>query len=286
MHKRTGCKRLETGISNGGSKRSVRGFTLVELLVVIAIIALLMSILMPALSRAKKQANAVVCQANLQQWGMIFALYATDNEGSLPQSVAGGTLCQREAYWITALVPYYEDRKIRLCPSAANTLNPPECNRCPGTTFSAWGPFDAATDDDWWETGAMGSYGINEWCSNPPGDSYWGFPSKYAWRSTSAKGAGQVPLFLDCIYIDGYPMHYDEPPEYPGEYRGSGGWANAAMKYYCIDRHERHINGVFLDSSVRKIGLKELWRLKWHQAYPIDFQPPEWPVWMRGFKDY
>jgi prepilin-type N-terminal cleavage/methylation domain-containing protein len=61
--------------------REQRGFTLIELLVVIAIIALLMSILMPALHRVRNQARGVACKANLHQWGLIFALYTGDNNG-------------------------------------------------------------------------------------------------------------------------------------------------------------------------------------------------------------
>ena len=64
-----------------------KGFTLVELLVVIGIIALLIAILMPALSRAKEQANWIKCLSNLRQVGQAFTQYCNNNKGRFP--VAG-----------------------------------------------------------------------------------------------------------------------------------------------------------------------------------------------------
>jgi prepilin-type N-terminal cleavage/methylation domain-containing protein/prepilin-type processing-associated H-X9-DG protein len=103
------------------------GFTLVELLVVIGIIALLISILLPALNRAREQAQMVKCLSNLRQLATATAMYENENKGALPLFSASGTVKNGNSWdgvhWagdrIYDVLGYYgiKTEANRVCPS-------------------------------------------------------------------------------------------------------------------------------------------------------------------------
>jgi prepilin-type N-terminal cleavage/methylation domain-containing protein/prepilin-type processing-associated H-X9-DG protein len=96
--------------SYDGRLRKLKAFTLVELLVVIGIIALLISVLLPALQKARRSANTIACSSNMRQIVQAMQMYASQNNGFIPGSphTSGGFL-----YKNGALDPQYSDNN---CP--------------------------------------------------------------------------------------------------------------------------------------------------------------------------
>ncbi|MFQ6035612.1 MAG: prepilin-type N-terminal cleavage/methylation domain-containing protein, partial [Sedimentisphaerales bacterium] len=80
-----------------------RGFTLIELLVVIAIIALLLAILLPALSAVREQGRRAVCGQNEKNIGLGLLLYANDHDGKLPLNEVDRWLFD-VSYWTTDII--------------------------------------------------------------------------------------------------------------------------------------------------------------------------------------
>ncbi len=114
-------------MSRSSCRRRLKGFTLIELLVVVAIIGLLMSILLPSLQDARKQAQAAVCGSNMRELIHGLKMYQQDNRGFMPpdlwseaawpsqRGVARDT--NKRDLWFYSLFPrYIGDEKVYVCP--------------------------------------------------------------------------------------------------------------------------------------------------------------------------
>ena len=264
--------------------RQKKGFTLIELLVVIAIIALLLSILMPSLKKAKKVAQAVVCKSNLRQWGLIWRMYLDDYDTKFPNG-RGGEGHEGEGVWMVAIQEYFQSYKMCFCPTTQSfTANHP---------FKAW---DISRPDDpgSWRNKTpfnKGSYGLNQWAADNDQIDDDETPEHRYRKLSDIQSRDQVPLFGDAggfwVKRTHYPGSVDSDNDPPPRREDAGGINY--MTGWTVDRHDETINMLFMDMTVRSVGLKELYTLPFHRKWKEEMAaagPIEWPKWMEYMKDF
>jgi prepilin-type processing-associated H-X9-DG protein len=237
-----------------------------------------------------------------------FALYQSEHDGCFPYT--------RYMAWDERLMHDWEERsylwpwpymmevyggpdsqKIMLCPMAAKPLptNPQYGYLHGGGTLTPWvikvpSSFHGTARECGLYYGGrvlyIGSYGVNGRLGSG--------------RAGKVKPAA-LPTLFDCRlgWCHFEDASFDTPPpheewEQPGGPGGTGEFQYFRASFTAINRHQGGINMLFLDGAVRKVGLKELWTLKWHEDFDTagpwtkagGARPGNWPEWMRNFKDY
>ena len=230
-----------------------RAFTLIELLVVISIISLLLSILMPSLSKARKQAKSAVCKSNLKQQQLGMELYWSEYDGETFSYLGGKTQIGR--VYLVPLEPMLQNvDEIRFCPEASEI---PHDDLGYGSVGSAKRPW-------LWHVGEVheyGSYAINGWLYGISAN-HWMANSEEAFRKVNAvQHPTQTPLFVDANWLDVWPDNYMAVS--PALNLSEGGTGH--MERLMINRHNMKTNIAFVDGHVEEVELYDLYTFYWHR---------------------
>jgi len=232
----------------------------------------------------------------------MFQLYAADNDDRFCPS---WSTVAWDKDWHDYLRAYSEeDYDIMLCPEATKIV---DCSWFPAelSEGAVW-PHAAWVDAPNYQPGDKpiedydyGSYTHNSWATSIPEDDdsgYLDFAEKHlttnCWLLTSnISSSNNVPLITDGKWPSAWVHDTNYPPANP---LIKVPWARDEnnIERVCSDRHYGYIASLFADGSSRKVGIKELWQLKWHKNFDTNndwatnqSQRP-WPEWMKGFKNY
>ncbi len=268
--------RLHTLFGRTHRRTTKLGFTLIELLVVISVITILAGLLLPALSRARNQAQAIACVNNLKQLGLANWMYFND-EGTPVHCDSWPNL-----WMLTLQTRYQAIDKARICPTAPERSSDELAKDSSpyGTVRRAWLVMGLAKNSTGQTINYQGSYALNGYFYT---DGPYGDPQNFFRNESDIVYSTKTPFFADALWLDAWPQVTDLPTttlldgdEFPG-----GGLRKIAIPRHAsraapvkqLDQRNTlpgAVNVSFADVHVETVKLENLWSLYWHK----NWEPP------------